>query len=413
MLVTLMLLVTEPTVHVRALERTDVQSVRLRGWVAARLVQERYTVVPEADAAQWTITVEHAPEGWRLEVRGGEVARETIAHGEDGIERLELLHRTVEALERVPPTTPSPRVEPPPRLRVSIAEPSDAGEGGALESQVAAVVLDRGLALSGMDGAADANLCVSRIAEGMVRVAVGSSDASCETSMEGAASVSLDELGVQLPLLLPQAVTSEEPPMDADPETVAFDSPAPVAKVAESPRAPAAKTPRRIGRWADPGRVLRVAVAGGLVSRVRPVDGAVGAHVRFGREPGLGVRVDVDLWPSLHDAVRVVETAPSVGLDGRVISTDLLALDIGMLVGPVVHSYAVTGGARGSRVDWNLTLPVALSFRIVAGLEGSIGLRLGRAGRARSHVINGEEVWARDSWRIGVMLGLAWQWRLR
>jgi hypothetical protein len=403
-------LATEPTVHVRAIEGTDVHSARLRGWVAARLAQERYTVVPEADAAQWTITVEQALEGWRLEVRGEEVARETITYGDDGIGRLELLHRTVEALERVLPVTPSPHAELPPRLHLSIAEPLDTGEGGALESQVVAAVLDRGLALSGMDGAADANLCVSRIVEGMVRVAVGPSDESCDPSMESASSVRFDELAVALPPLLPRPVSSEaSPPEDA----VAIIDESPVPKSGASPRAPAAEDPRRVGRWAHPARVLRVGVAGGLVSRLLPVDGAVGAHVRFGREPGVGVRVDLDVWPSMHDALRVVETAPSVGLDGRVISTDLLALDIGVLVGPVVHGYAVTGGPGGNRVDWNLTLPAALSFRIAAGLEGSLGLRLGRVGRARTHVINGEEVWARDAWRIGAMLGLAWQWRLR
>lgn len=411
MLVMLMvLLATEPTVHVRAIERTDVQSARLQGWVAARLVQERYTVVPEADAAQWTITVEQAPEGWRLEVRGEQVARETIAHGDEGIERLELLHRTVEALERVPPIAPSPSAEPPPRLHLSIAEPSDTGEGGALESQVVAAVLERGLALSGVSGAADANLCVSRIVEGMVRVAVGPSDESCEASMEGASSISMDELAVGLPPILPRPATSGASPTD---DAVAVSDESAVSEPVESPRAPAVDNRPWAGRWAHPVRVLRIGIAGGLVSRLRPVDGAVGAHVRFGREPGVGVRVDLDVWPSVHDAVRVVETAPSVGLDARVISTDLLALDIGVLVGPVVHSYAVTGGSEGNRVDWNLTLPVALSFRIAAGLEGSLGLRIGRAGRARSHVINGEEVWARDAWRVGASLGLAWQWRLR
>ena len=401
---------TDPTVHVDAVDHVSADSALLRGWVAARLVQERYTVVPTAEAAQWTIRVEHAADGWRLEVRGQDVLHETIAPAEDGIARLELLHRTIEALERVQPATLASEASAL-RLRLSLDPSSDSS---ALESRIASATLERGLALAGIDATADASLCVSRIEGVTVRVAIGQADESCDGPLASASTVALDALPAQLPELLSISRPSNADDDSPEPETLDEDLPALDAEVSNAlaGRQPSPSRPRR-GRWSEPARVLRVGVSGGLVSRLRPVDGAVGIHARFGREPGLGVRADLEVWPSVHDALRVVEVAPSVGLEGRLVSTELLAFDVGALLGPLVHEYSIQGGARGRRIDWNVSVPLSLSFRIAAGLEGSIGFRLGRSGRARSHVIDGEGAWARGAWRLGAMLGLAYQWRLR
>jgi hypothetical protein len=416
-----------PTVHVRAIDDgddgddADDTGGALGGWVAARLLQERYTVVPTPSDAQWTIAVERAPEGWRLEVRGDGTLRETIAPAEEGIARLELLHRMVEALEQVAPAPVSSSEPPLFRVRLRVEEPTVAGPGGALETRLVTTVLEQGMALSGDDRPADANLCVSRVEGEAVRIALGEADETCAAILVGSPSIGLAEIDRGISAVLPRQTVEHLPPDPDEPASEPSDEPRDepptvLVRGARPSTSPAPGPPdkaRRHGHWARPATVLRVGVSGGLVGRVRPVDGAIGAHARLGREPGVGLRVEVEVWPSLHDALRVVDIAPSAGLDGRLVSTELLALDLGAVVGPVIHHYAINDGPRGNRVDWNLTVPLTLSFRIVAGLEGSVGLRLGRSARARTHVINTDEVWARGAWRVGAMLGFAHQWRLR
>jgi hypothetical protein len=88
-----------PTVHVAAIDDTPQASAELRGWVGARLLQECYALVPTAAAAQWSITVERGPDAWSIEVRGETTMRQTIPATDDGVARLELLHRSVEAID--------------------------------------------------------------------------------------------------------------------------------------------------------------------------------------------------------------------------------------------------------------------------------------------------------------------------
>jgi hypothetical protein len=204
-------------------------------------------------------------------------------------------------------------------------------------------------------------------------------------------------------------------------------TPAASAKPAASPtaatRAPAsaptrsdrrarerAGEPRFSGPFAGPF-AARIGARAGIVARSSTntpvVDPQVGAALRLGRAPGLGLRLDVQVWPAVTGPVRVVEVVPAAGPSLRIRASERLDIDVSFLVGALVHAWRL-GSERDARTDASFELPIDLDIRLPRGFAIAISPSVGVATRQRRHVIEDDVAWARGAWRVAVAVGLAW-----
>jgi hypothetical protein len=244
-------------------------------------------------------------------------------------------------------------------------------------------------------------------------VAMGAGEQSCATAEVVAIA--------DAPQWIARAVTPEPAPVPVPeptpaPAAAAKEPTAPPVSVRSEPLAAADPDDRPAATEPSDRRkiVLRLGARGGLVARVRPVDGAASADVRLGRFAGPSAWLDVQVWPSsaAEGRLRIVEAVPALGLRWRFVVHDRVALDAGALVGVAVHAYALSG-RRDVTADISGELAGAIGIRLVRSLQLEAELRGGLVGRDRRHQIGNVPVWERDAWRVSAFAGFSWGFDLR
>jgi hypothetical protein len=151
---------------------------------------------------------------------------------------------------------------------------------------------------------------------------------------------------------------------------------------------------------------VRVDLLVGAVWRIEQVETMMTTSVEVGRMRGLsGVfNVSMIVAPD-RDHVGVLDFPMGLGVvaRGRLRRRPIYG-SIGLLAGILVHR-ATTSAGVVHRVDPDFQLPIRFAWTIAsAGL--SVALIQGFSVRGRSYERQGVEVWSRQPYRIGVVLGL-------
>lgn len=410
--------VARPSVHVDA----DAAGDELRGWLLVRLSEEGFELVPTSAGAEVDLRVARDDEGWIVDAEGADRQSYRVTEGPGSVQRLEVLHRAVAAVEEVVARPFEPSQTP----RVAI----ELGAGGDLEARdrIAAEVTLAVLAAGGRVVAAGAPY--DRVVCATPRDDTGFALASGEGSCEAAEVVAIADTPGWVAHALAPAPGDVLPPDPSAAEEAA--PPAPLEETASSreevptrerqterpgPSPPPAE-PDRTAKERRP--VLRIGARGGLVARTGPVDPAVGVDLRLGRAVGPTAWIDAQVWPSRAGPLRIVDAVPAAGLRWRFDVHDRVSLDVGALLGLAVHTWSVTGSSEvpagrraGRRFDVSGELAGALGLRIVRSLQLELELRGGLTGRARTHLLGVDDAWSRSAWRIVAYGGLGWTFDLR
>lgn len=407
--------VARPSVHVDI----DATGDELRGWLVVRLSEEGFELVPDGAPAEVDLRVARERDAWVVRANAIDHQSYRVSDGPENLQRLEVLHRAVAAAEEVEPRAiDASEATAIPRVAIDLDPAAQAEAREQLAAQVTLAVLAAGARVAAPGAAHDRRVCAAQAEAGVV---LGSGEASC-TAVEVVA------IG-EAPQWIAKAVA--EPPSASavvEPASAAEVEPAePTAEAAPGEKEPeatpeesreasvrAAIDPPRVSEAQRRRLVLRVGARGGLVARVRPVDGAVGADLTLGRFAGASLWLDMQVWPSRGSAANlvIVETVPAVGVRWRFLVHDRVSLGAGALVGVAVHAYR-SDTRRGTVADISGEVGGGVGVRVVRSLEVGLEVRGGLVGRDRAHQVAGESAWARDAWRWSACLGLSWGFDLR
>ena len=158
--------------------------------------------------------------------------------------------------------------------------------------------------------------------------------------------------------------------------------------------------------------LLRVDALVGPVWRIRPLDTMVATDVEFGREQGLSGSFSTSLLVVTDRAfVQSLDAPIGVGAlwrskwPGRP-----LYASAGLSVGMLIHRAKIDGNVT-HRVDPDFRLPLGLSWTI-AGAGATLALVPGYSVRTRTYERRGSPVLQRDAVRIGLVLGLHWDFNV-
>ncbi|MBL4685167.1 MAG: hypothetical protein JKY37_11300, partial [Nannocystaceae bacterium] len=99
-----------PSVAVEVSSHDGVGDDALRGWLGARLLEEGYDLAPSARQAMATVRVTDAGTGLAVDAVGNGVRSFAVERGPSSVQRLEVLHRALQAVQAV--TGQSATVEP-------------------------------------------------------------------------------------------------------------------------------------------------------------------------------------------------------------------------------------------------------------------------------------------------------------
>ena len=400
-----------PVVHVDTgvLESPDLadEARRLRGTLVARLVEEGYVIAPLAADAHIRMTVRPSENGWVVETAGEEKRAYRIAPGPLPVVALEILHRAVIAIEN----SRGPRPHPPSThgRAVALAISADANDvlSHRLQEEVALHLSDAGMFLVPLSRPHDRIVCVS-IQPTIVTIASGQTADKCslpavEISRDDQSNDGVvDQVGRNAAKLV-RAADSDRTDSGEGP---AAPSAAPIDDLTRS--SPSASPRSAISASAKPERpwTLRFGANGGALVRAGGTDPLLSIKTEVFVPSGLGARLQGGFaWsngtPPLSIAEWQVQSGPAFKAPiGRSAS-----FVVGLLGGILVHRYHFHTTDNGSRVDWNFSLPLELSYRL--GALPGLGLTImpGVAGPPRDHEIDGNPAWQRGIYYLAVMAG--------
>ena len=412
-------------------------------WLVVRLLAEGFSVTAQRDRAQVELTVaprESDVGGWQVSASGLSTRRFEVTAAEDpGIARLELLHRSVDALEAVQPRADRGDRRQTPAFALSVvAEPSPKRRS-ALESAIAVAVLHAGGDLAPRTHADQLVCAVSGSRPPQIQLVSAADEcADGPTVSASLASPTDPDIGAGLDSaaivrrtesLIASALTASEltasaltaVPAEVDADATPDAAPAKLKPAArDEERAPGlGDSSRRDGvedpvRWRNAPRVLRGGVGVGVLARSNAADLMVAASGMYGREPGVSGWLDVQVVPSRGPNLQVVETTPAAGLRIRALTLGRISLDAGALLGVQLHSYTLTviessgfvARDRATMADFAAKAMLGVSVRLWRDSEFIALLRGGAVGRARDHRLNGTTLWSRGAWFFGASVGV-------
>lgn len=149
------------------------------------------------------------------------------------------------------------------------------------------------------------------------------------------------------------------------------------------------------------------AASTGIFARDGGVDPMVQANVDL-RPPsafGARLRAAVD-WSNNGGALSITEWQAQIGPTWSIsIDHSPLVFTTAALAGILLHHYSYGMLDSGERTDWNLALPVDLSYRWGWATLGA-GLLAGISQNPRQHEISGSLAWHRGAAFVGAALGL-------
>lgn len=423
-------------------------------WLVVRLLAEGFSITAQRERAQVELTVgprESDTGGWQVSASGVSTRRFEVPPGDDpGIARLELLHRSVDALEAVQPRTDQGDRPATPVFALDVVAEPSLRRRSALESAIAVAVLRAGGDLAPRAHADQLVCAVSGSRPPQIHLVLAADECAAGTtvpappgstsvpdgpdgpdepdiepdidaSLDSAAIVRRTESLVASVLaeseLVAVPVEVEPPDAEAGSDPAPAD-PEPGARDEEQAPGLNALSGRDVAgepvQWRNAPRVLRGGVAVGVLARRSAADLMVAASGMYGREPGVSGWLDLQIVPSRGLNLQVVETTPAAGLRIRALSRGRISLDTGALLGVQLHSYALNvtepsgfgSRDRATLADFAAKAMLGLSVRLWRDSEFIALLRGGAVGRARDHRLNGTTLWSRGAWFFGASVGL-------
>ncbi len=227
-------------------------------------------------------------------------------------------------------------------------------------------------------------LCVDR-RDGGHAVAQGADADACmqtlATAVEhGRIEDAREQLDAQTPSVTPTpAAPLEVPPPPREPVATPVTSPA---------------APRRRPRWSAGGRI-----GVGFAWRPRAVDAAPAVGAELASDRGLALGLDLAVLPTRTSELVTVDTQLAAGLGYRARLGRAVHLAVLASGGVSVHGARV-GDERFVRVDPLLGLPIQLDGRVAPRVALGGRLTVATTLRARTHAIQGFEVWRRGAWVV-------------
>ena len=402
--------VTRPVVHV-------VVDEALEEWLLVRLLEDGYPLAASADAAEVELTVTSSAQGsWRVTAVGASTVAVDVATDTDlAVIRLELLHRSLDALEDVEPRT----LEQPKTTAVSFAI-ADAS-APALAARVATEILAAGATLTPQGTAAQLHVCAEQAeGEASPRVVVLEGTGDCTWPLPTAdvdagvprfPSTTRQVEEAMAALHAPEPEPPEPEPQPEPPEPVEDSESAPGLK---PPPEPESTSPDENDLLLAPTPGARVMLRGGvglgLVGRIADIDSVIAASMTIGKEPGIAGWLELQVRPAtVVGALRVVEVVPAAGLQFRPLVYRRFSVFTGALLGAEVHRYRFeVDGERTSGLHTGVTVEGALGLAMSVWKrhELQLSMRVGQGVR-RAHDFEFETIWSREGFRIGAMLGFA------
>ncbi len=395
-----------PTVHLAADEA-------LTDWMVWRLLEEGYPLTASAEAADIELAVAPASEGsWTVMAKGESTVAFDVETSTDlAVIRLELLHRSLDALEDVTPRS----AEGPEPATVGIT--IDADSPPSLAPSVAAEVLAAGATLVPSGVPAQLRVCASGGAEEEPSVTIvdGASECGVSAETEPAFTSALLPTTAQRVEAAIAALGQSEAVLT---ETVRDEPDA----VVPEPVEPADDAERAPGLDAGPGPeplrtplvgaplVLRGGLAVGAIGRLTVPDAIFVGSMTFGREPGVQGWLELQVRPTnVVGRFKVVEVVPALGIQVRPLKVRRTSLLLGVLLGLETHSYWLRADqlrTQGTHISGSAEAALGFAIEVWKQHEVQLAFRAG-SGAERVHEVEGEEIWRRNTFRFGGTLGFA------
>lgn len=382
----------------------------LTEWLVVRLLADGYPLAASPEEARVELSVRPSEEaGWVVTATGAStVTFQVEAAADPAVTRLELLHRSLDALEDVEPNT---AVDPPAAtVALSVAEEASP----ELAAQVAADILAAGATLVPAGSDAQLQVCAEgRPGSEGARISVIDGGADCATTEEPGAGV-FDAVHFASTTQRVEAAIAELHAEETPTE------PTPVEPTVEPPpRSPEKDDERPPGLEPEPpsrvvtpdGRsppILRGGVAFGMLARITNIDPVFLGSAMIGREPGLQGWLEFHVRPAtVTGPLTIVEVFPAVGVQSRPVAVGRFAFIAGGLVGADVHRWQLRAqGSTTQGTDVSLSGELMLGVAIAVWKVHEVQLSF-RAGGSpeRVHTFDGEEIWSRHPLRVGLTAG--------
>ena len=400
-----------PIVHVdsSALEAPGLadEARRLRGTLVARLVEEGYVIAPLPADAHIRMTVRPSENGWVVETAGEEKRAYRIDPGPLPVVALEILHRAVIAIE----TSRVSQPHPPSTQGRAVALAITADENDALshrvQEEVALQLSDAGMFLVPLSRPHDRIVCVS-IQPTIVTLASGQAADQCSVP---AVEISRDDqsndavvgrVGRNAAKLVHAAdsglTDSGEGP--AAPGVALIDDPkrSPPSASRTPDTSPGAKPERPL--------TLRFGANGGALFRAGGTDPLLSIKTEAFAHSRFGARLQgAFAWSNGTPPLSIAEWQVQIGPAFTAPIGRSASFVVGLLGGIRVHRYHFDATDNASRVDWNFSLPLELSYRLGALPRLALTIMPGVAGPPRDHEIDGNPAWQRGIYYLAVMAG--------
>jgi len=331
-----------------------------------------------------------SPAGWAVEAHGATTVRFVIAADTDpAVTELEVYHRAIDALEAAEPREVSDERRDPTFGVYYSPFLSDAEVAEAEQEVLAGSLLAGGT---------------------IVSLGQRSDFVMCAIATQPGYALARRPDGEPCPARVAMAPTTERPRVRAGQLVTEV-----LPRRATRHRASAYKEPtRKAPVWPDARTMIRGGAAAGVVVRGRAIDPSFTGSVLWGRERGLSLWLDLQVWPSWSlPQLQVVETLPAVGVRLRPVEEDRASLDIGALAGLLFHSWRFNGDASefeesstGVAVDGSLELAIGPSLKLWRDHELILLGRMGWTGVGRVHTGAFENLWLRSGFRLAVTVGM-------
>ncbi|MCR9159429.1 MAG: hypothetical protein ACE37F_23010 [Nannocystaceae bacterium] len=378
----------------------------LTDWLLVRLLADGYPLAASAEHAQVELSVRPAEDaGWVVMATGSSsVSFQVETSSDPAVTRLELLHRSLDALEDVEPS-PAPTAS-----AATVALAVDDGATPELAAQVAVDILAAGATLVPMGADAQLRVCAAQRQDSEdARVWVVDGGADCATAEEPGASV-FDAVHVASTTQRVEAAIADlqaEDEPEPEPSADELPQPPPTKDEERPPGLEGAPAPTAAPKGRR-RRTLRGGLGVGMLARIRNVDPLLLGSATLGREPGVQGWFELQVRPvNVVDPLKVVEVVPSVGLQVRPVSVGRFALITGGLGGVDIHRWflrANGGSSRGTDVSLSGELMLGAAIAVWKDHEVQLSLRAGWS-PGRAHTFDGEEIWRRHPLRLGLMAG--------
>jgi hypothetical protein len=383
-------LMTQPSIAV-VVESDENPGVgrRLRGDLVLRLLEEGFGL---SDVSDRRLTVTLGDAGVLLQIEGLEMLEPwTIDPGPETAVRLEVVHRSIELVRRLPPDEPNDR----PRVSIEVRDP----EGQTTQPSLALVdaLLERETIVVRATDDARWRLCVLSDGTRWAHMRVGG-DETCEAAF----------------VLLVRADAAPEADLLRSIASLSFEDEAPpgVEKGAPRPHAedtidsPHAAPPESVRG----GPVAFASVSPGVAVRIDRPDAWVGVRGGLTHTNGFGGALQAGFLPSRAPSLVLLDTTITIGPAWRRAVRERLVVGVGALFGVLLHRFAFAGRNARTHVDFVAELPLWLTWRIVGPLHLGLELGAGLAHRRREHLVDGEPLWRRSSARLcaALIVELAW-----